>query len=248
MQWTDDLGFGSIHSQFIGTHVPHRQSWYHYRWQYWGLPRLAVNLVSAMMHASLSKPSTTSIRTARVVKEVNIQHQLFMVLRKNLTSHGTKWSIPVFWKGYENLFTLPFGRSAISVYWLGGNFFTFNTLVLNAAWSFSMTHDPEFLLKNTANILSAPMIVVFMFFFSTSLYQEDASLKAKLDASLVGSIQKVSNGLSIGWFLPHPRMDTFFSIYAEHSLGYFASSILKALERFPGAVTLLAWGVPFHQR
>ena len=80
----------------------------------WSLLGIAMNLVSAIMHASVSKPSTTSMWTAGVVQQINRQHHILKVFSRNKTANGAKYSVLVFWKAYENPFNLSFGRSANS--------------------------------------------------------------------------------------------------------------------------------------
>ena len=62
---------------------------------------------------------------------------------------------------------------------------------------------------------------------------------AKLEASLVNSIQKISNDVSIEWFRPYLRSDRVVSIYMAPSLLFFESGISQANQkcRFEQAVT-----------
>ena len=79
-----------------------------------GFPRLAMNLVIAIMHASVSSPFTTSMWTALVTKHVNRQHRYLTGLRRTVIPNEPKYSIPALLNGY----TLPFTRSlGMSTMW-----------------------------------------------------------------------------------------------------------------------------------
>ena len=77
------------------------------------LSRIAMNLVIAIMNASVSNPFTTSMWTALVTRHVKKQQQCFTGLRNTVTSNGPKKSTPVFLKGYTLPFTRFFGKLAM---------------------------------------------------------------------------------------------------------------------------------------
>ena len=54
-----------------------------------------MNLVTEARHDSVFNDLATSMFTALVVRKVKRHHHLFEVRRRNLTSKGPKWPLPV---------------------------------------------------------------------------------------------------------------------------------------------------------